>query len=65
LIADGKHPVWHRFTCESSACIEVARLDTEILIRDSEDPDGPLLRFSQREWEAFVAGIRTSDLPLD
>lgn len=29
----------------------------EILVRDSKDPDGPVLRFTRREWEAFLGGI--------
>jgi hypothetical protein len=39
-------------------CVEVARIDTDtVAVRDSKDPDGPVLRFRQAEWEAFLDGV--------
>lgn len=35
-----------------------------VLVRDSKDPAGPVLRFSTAEWEAFVAGIHAGDFEL-
>ncbi|MEM8926347.1 MAG: DUF397 domain-containing protein [Actinomycetota bacterium] len=37
-------------------CVEVARVDDEIAVRNSNDPDGPVLRFTGSELAAFVAG---------
>ena len=31
-------------------------------MRDSKDPDGPVLRFTGAEWTAFVAGVQDGDL---
>jgi hypothetical protein len=28
----------------------------QILVRDSKDPDGPILTFTRREFDAFVKG---------
>jgi hypothetical protein len=40
-------------------CVEVAdNLPGMVSVRDSKDPDGPVLRFSRGDWAAFVAGIR-------
>jgi hypothetical protein len=44
-------------------CVEVASLPAgEIGVRDSRDPDGPVLKFRPAEWHAFVSraarGIR-------
>ena len=40
-------------------CVEVAdNLTGVIAVRDSKDPDGPVLRFSRADWSAFVTGIR-------
>jgi hypothetical protein len=40
-------------------CVEVAdNLPGVIAVRDSKDPDGPVLRFSRSDWSAFVVGIR-------
>ncbi|MEU8261159.1 DUF397 domain-containing protein [Micromonospora sp. NPDC048999] len=40
------------------ACVEVADLDKNILVRDSKDPSGPTLRFGNRAWSAFVSGLK-------
>ena len=32
-------------------------------VRDSKDPDGPALHFTNRAWADFVAAVRTGDLP--
>jgi hypothetical protein len=38
-------------------CVEVAELpDGHIGVRDSKNPDGPVLRFTPGEWNAFLAG---------
>ncbi len=38
-------------------CVEVARGAT-IAVRDSKDPEGPVLEFTPAEWRAFLAGVR-------
>jgi Domain of unknown function (DUF397) len=43
-------------------CVEVARLgDGQIGVRDSKDPDGPVLRFAASEWAAFSGGVRDGE----
>jgi hypothetical protein len=38
-----------------SNCVEVARVrDAHIGVRDSKDPGGPVLRFTRKEWAAFL-----------
>jgi len=44
----------------ASNCVEVASQDESILVRDSKDPHGPVMRFGQRDWAAFVRLVRTS-----
>ena len=34
------------------------------LMRDSKDPDGPVLAFTAAEWEAFVAGVKDGEFDL-
>ncbi|HZM78715.1 MAG TPA: DUF397 domain-containing protein [Candidatus Limnocylindrales bacterium] len=48
-------------------CVEVAGTVTGIAVRDSKDPDGPVLRFSAEAWQGFIDGVRTGtfDLPQD
>lgn len=53
---------WRRSTfCGSGACIEVAKVDESYMLRDSKDPEGPVLRFTAAEWDAFVAGVRAGE----
>jgi len=44
-------------SCSDSACVEVAAVDDDVLMRDSKDPEGPVLRFTRREWKAFVDSV--------
>lgn len=41
------------------ACVEVAtNLPGIVTIRDSKDPDGPVLVLTRAEWSAFLASVR-------
>ncbi len=48
-------------TSPDNNCVEVARSVDEVALRDSKDPDGPVLRFSLDAWIAFVAGVRAAE----
>jgi hypothetical protein len=40
-------------------CVEAALApDGGIVVRDSKDPGGPVLRFSRSEWDAFLDGAQ-------
>lgn len=55
---------WHRAKkCSDAACIEVADVPGEVLIRNSDRPD-ELVRFTKAEWTAFVAGVQDGDFPF-
>ena len=41
-------------------CVEVARnLPGVVAVRDSKNPDGPVLIISRDEWARFTAGLRS------
>jgi hypothetical protein len=43
-------------------CVEVAELpDGSVGIRNSRDPAGAVLSFTQGEWRAFLAGARLGE----
>lgn len=46
-------------------CVEVAFVDGAIAVRDSKRPDGPVLLFTQEEWDAFVGGAKDGEFDLD
>ena len=53
---------WHvSRTCESGACIRVARLGESVFIGNTSDPDGPVSEFTTEEWRQFLAGARLGD----
>ena len=40
-------------------CVEVAALpDGGRAVRDSKDPDGPMLVFTPSEWDAFIRDVK-------
>lgn len=62
MINPTEQPRWRRARrCGSNACVEVAKVGEEYLIRDSKHPDSPPLRFTEAEWDAFRAGTRDGD----
>jgi hypothetical protein len=43
-------------------CVEVASLpDGRIGVRNSRDLQGPILRFTSDEWDAFLGGVRNGE----
>ncbi|NJC82376.1 DUF397 domain-containing protein [Planosporangium mesophilum] len=54
---------WRRSSrsCANGACVEMAHDPTSAYLRDSEDPTGPWLAFSQKEWANFLYGVRAGD----
>lgn len=48
-------------SCDSGACVGVARQGDLVLIGNTSDPNGPVSRFTSKEWSAFVAGVKLGD----
>jgi hypothetical protein len=40
-------------------CVEVAPVAAGIVVRDSKDPDGLVIRYSPHSWESFVKRARS------
>ena len=47
--------------CAGGNCVQVAAIGDAIAIRDSKNPDGPVLRYSPEEWRDFLAGAKNGD----
>ena len=53
---------WHvSRTCESGACVKVARQDELVLIGNTSNPGGPFNEFTTDEWLEFLAGAKLGD----
>jgi uncharacterized protein DUF397 len=54
--------LWRKSTASASGdCAEVGFDGEVVLMRHSQDPAGPVLSFSQTEWDAFVTGVRRGE----
>jgi hypothetical protein len=65
---DLSRAAWRKssFSNGSGACVEFARLsDGTVGVRDSKDPDGAILRFTDDEVRAFILGARAGELDPD
>lgn len=51
---------WHKSSesMSNGHCVEVAARGGGVLVRDSKDPDGPVLSFSDAEWVAFLVSVK-------
>jgi hypothetical protein len=63
-VADVEEPylTWRKSSAsQASDCAEVAAANGAVLIRDSKDQDGAVLRFQSAAWSCFLASVRTKD----
>jgi len=45
----------------NGACVEVSSVGGQIALRDSKDPDGPILVYTPDEWSAFLHGTKNGE----
>jgi hypothetical protein len=56
---------WRKSSYSSSGgCVEAAAAADQILIRDSKNRNGSILRFDLFEWESFLAGVRDGEFDV-
>lgn len=51
--------------CDTGACAQVARAKSQdvVFLRNSTDPNGPMLKFTSAEWTSFILDMRSGDFP--
>ena len=67
LRVDLSRAVWRKSSASGphcDNCVEVAFVDEAIAVRDSKHPEGPVLLFTQAEWDAFVGGAKDGEFDL-
>ena len=53
---------WHiSRTCDTGACVRVARKGALVVIGNTNDPDGQVSEFTAEEWRHFLAGVKLGD----
>lgn len=55
---------WKSSHSSDGGCVEISRLEEQVLVRDSKDRNGPVLRFSYKEWKAFLDGVRDGEFEV-
>lgn len=45
----------------NGACVEVASYQDMVAVRDSKDPNGPVLTYAHDEWNVFLRGAKSGD----
>lgn len=58
----GEVGAWRKSSASTSngECAEVGQDGAGVLMRDSKDPDGPVLVFGPVAWVAFLEGLRSA-----
>ncbi|GIF95124.1 DUF397 domain-containing protein [Catellatospora citrea] len=62
--ADLSSAGWRKSTRSGAAqgdCVEVAKVQTSVAVRDSKHPVGPILIFSLSDWRSFMAGTKAGE----
>ena len=55
-------PSWRKASfCASGECVEVAQQNGMIVLRDSTEPRGSVVRYTTEEWQTFVRGIKAGE----
>ena len=50
---------WNKSSyCRNATCVEIGHTEDEVLMRDSKDPEGPVLRFTRSQWQEFVQSLK-------
>lgn len=58
---------WKKSSASNSQgqCVQVAALPGDkVAVRDSKDQNGPVLIFTDPEWEAFVGGVKKGEFDM-
>jgi hypothetical protein len=60
-------PVWRKSSrsgTQQGACVEVADLARNIAVRDSKNPDGPMLIVHADDWRSFIRQVKRNEYEL-
>ena len=57
---DLSYAQWRKssYSGNTGNCVEVAITESVVGLRDSKDPDGPVLVVTHEEWRGFMVGLR-------
>jgi hypothetical protein len=62
LTVDLSDALWRKSTYSNGSggdCVEITGTGRVIAVRDSKDPDGPVLAIIPSQWRAFLTDVRS------
>lgn len=48
-------------SASNGSCVEVAPIEGGVAVRDSKDPDGPILQYTDAEWLVFLNAVKNGE----
>ena len=57
MLGESVNPEFKTACDGGGSCVEVAFLQF-VLVRDSKDPEGPVLIYTMAEWADFIEGVK-------
>lgn len=55
-------PAWRTASfCAAGECVQVAQRDGVIMLRDSAQPDGDVLRYAPEQWRSFLRTVKAGE----
>jgi len=58
----GKGSDWRTSSrCNGGSCVAMAIRDDAILVRNTSDPEGPIIAVSPAAWRDLIAGIKRAE----
>ena len=64
-LSSGISEMWRKSSASGNGdCVEVRRTPVGVQVRDSKDPGGPVLEFTDLEWVAFLSGVALGEFRL-
>jgi Domain of unknown function (DUF397) len=61
---DLSRAVWRKsaYSGQDGNCVEIAtNLPSDVAVRDSKNPDGPVITFTHSVWATFIQRIKAED----
>jgi len=56
---------WHKAQASGEGgCVEIKQAAGTVHVRDSKHRDGPILHYTQTEWAAFLAGVKSGEFDI-
>jgi hypothetical protein len=65
MVAAGDGQAWRKSSHSASGdCLEWQHVGDIVRVRHSREPQGPVISFTQSEWQAFISGVKGGEADI-